>query len=376
MADLRWEGKKPYVETSEVTEDKNKNIEPLFSVLQRMEELIWQDYTGAKRDELLQKVYVWIGKIKENRNQEFSQVTIAGEEEMISKEAIYSNVAEQMTLVNNLLDFMVEGNILERKGDLFKWKSEIVFKDIDDEEMENPETLRRNMEYVEMFQKNWDGIGNIIDCFAEYNGINSNKKTKLYDPDEYEKLLGTMLPGDYSFKSNLLESLSYLQKLHWDGIEYSDIDDIIKCTQNMAMQKGLLIIRLMRYTISNEIGSEIITPRSHDLKFDMISRDLNTGMTIFYVIKYYKQVGNLLDSSLIYQLLYSMTKYTKNNNIKEYQLKIVVFTNSIDEAEMERYNRRVWEMLSNFYEKDYISVIPVPLNDYKLFSHQLDIALQ
>ena len=374
MADLRWEGNKPYVETSEAAEDKNKNIEPLFLVLQRMEELIWQDYTGPKRDELLQKTYVWIGKIKENRNQEFSQVTIAGEEKMISKEAIYSNVAEQMTLVNNLLDFMVEGNILERKGDLFKWKSEIVVKDIDDEDMENLGNFQRNMEYVEMFQKNWDELGNIIGRFAEYNGIN-NKKTKLYDPDEYEKLLGTMLPGKYSFKSDLLESLSYLQKLHRNGIEYSEINDIIKHTKTMAMQKARLIEQLIKYTIENKFEDElIITTRRRD--FDIVNWNPNKGMTTFYEIKYYRESGKQIESSLIYELLYRMTSYAKDNNIKEYQLKIVVFINSIDEAEMERYNRRVRKMLSNFREKDYISVTLVPLNDYEMFSHQLDIVLQ
>ena len=69
-------------------------------------------------------------------------------------------------------------------------------------------------------------------------------------------------------------------------------------------------------------------------------------------------------------------KYIVQYNIKEYKLKLVVFTNSVDESGLNKFNDKVKKMLNSLDETTCIDVILVPFNTFNMFRKQLDEVLE
>lgn len=380
LSDLRWDNKEnPYINVSETAAAKESMV--LFTVLQKMEETICQEYTGPKRDELLQNTYCWIEEIRENKHKEFTQEDITGSEETIAENAVYSNTAEQLNLAQDLFDFMVEEEILEkskRNEKCYKWKSKMAIREADSRNPEYEELTEIDKEYVEIFAKHWDEIGNIIYHFSAYNGIiDLSKKGITYHPNDYEILLKEMLSEDEFEDLQMSDSFINIKKLYDPGIEKGDIEEIKNYIRKMPEEKVLLAERLMRFTIGHIWGPGIINHSKRYQKFDIIYQRDKNDITTFFEIKYYKEYMRAIDFSSIHKMLVEISHYAAENDMKKYQLKLVVFTNSADESGIKRLKDRECDLRSFFSEEVCnIDVNLVPLNDYEVFRRQLDSVLK
>lgn len=385
LSDLRWDNKEnPYIDVSETAAAKESMV--LFSVLQKMEETICREYTGPKRDELLQNTYCWIEEIRENKHKEFTQEDITGSEETIAENAVYSNTAEKLNLVQDLFDFMVEEEILEkskRNEKCYKWKSKMAIREADSRNPEYEELTEIDKEYVEIFAKHWDEIGNIIYHFSAYNGIiDLSKKGITYHPNDYEILLKEMLSEDEFEDLQMSDSFINIKKLYDPGIEKGDIEQIKNYIRKMPEEKVLLAERLMRFTIDHTWGPGIINHSKRYQKFDIIYQRDKNDITTFFEIKYYKEYMRAIDFSSIHKMLVEISHYAAENDMKKYQLKLVVFTNSADESGIKRLKDRECDLRSFFSEEVCnidacnIDVNLVPLNDYEVFRRQLDSVLK
>lgn len=386
LSDLKWDNKEnPYIDVSETAAAKEWMV--LFTVLQKMEETICQEYTGPKRDELLQNTYCWIEEIRENKHKEFTQEDITGSEETIAENTVYSNTAEQLNLAQDLFDFMVEEEILEkskRNEKCYKWKSKIAMREADsrkkedEDEEEDADVLERNLEYIELFLKQWDEIGIIIYHFSAYNGIiDLSKEGITNNPDDYEILLKEMLSEDEFWGLQSSESWINIKKLYDHGVEKEDIEGIKNYTRKMPEEKVLLVERLMRFTIDHTWGPGIINHSKRYQKFDIIYQKDKDDITTFFEIRYYKEFMRAVDPSFIRNMFVEISAYAAENDMKEYQLKLVVFTNFADESGIDVFRNRANNLRIYFPEEACkIDVNLVPLNDYEVFRRQLDLVLK
>lgn len=375
ISDLRWENGEPYVDL--LSKNINKDFLVLFNVLEKMEEVICQEYTGPKRDELLQNLYCWIEKIKQNQHTVFSEKDIVGEEGSIIRNSVYSNVAEQMNLIRTLLEQMIENHILEQKDNYYKWRSEIMVKQ-ENNGKEDIEQNNRMEEYVEMFQKQWNEIGNILFCFAKYNGLIYTSYGIIYnEPDMYRSLLEEMIPDFRTNNSEIKNSLSYLCKLYEHGIENDDIKDIQNYSRRISATKAHLVEDLMRFTIEKSLCSvekaKFYKERLEKMEYDIVYYDGMSNKTIFIEIKFYKEYMKLINSSLLYKMFGRISNYANINKIERYMLKLIVFTDLSNEVDMGRFQSKCRKMLEEFYVKDKLQIVLVPFNDYEMFKMQLDL---
>lgn len=69
-------------------------------------------------------------------------------------------------------------------------------------------------------------------------------------------------------------------------------------------------------------------------------------------------------------------KYIDSYDIKKYKLKLVVFTNFVDEAGLDKFNDKAKKMLNRLDETAYMDIVLVPFNTFEMFSKQLDEALK
>ena len=370
LSDLRWDDKnRPYIEAAENLDIKES--EALFNVLKNMETVICQENTGPKRDELLMDTYQWINKIKEKQHELFKKEDII--EETIDEKSIYSNEAEKMNLVQTLFEFMCKEGLLYKNGTFYEWRFEISIKNVSNK-MNNGEISKSNLEYVEIFQKQWEEIGNIICLFSKYNGICENNIGLV--PDEYKRLLEIMVGKEQLAILRLSESLLFFQKVYKNGIENVDIENIKQYTRNIGMKKAELLEMLMYFTIFHkQKRKDINGGEGHRWRFDIIYQK-DKKKVRFVEIKYYKDYRNMLHSDKFFELRGRVDEYIDRHQIRDWKLQIVLFTDFATEVELKKFNDRAQNMLGKLYEKDDMKLILVPLNNYKMFSEQIDSVLK
>lgn len=376
LSDLRWENGEPYIDF--LSKNISKDFMVLFDVLEKMEEVICQEYMGPKRDELLQNLYCWIEKIRQNQHTVFALDDIMGSEESLISNIVYTNVAEQMNLAHSLLESMVKDDILEETDNCYKWRLEIaVNKKNDDVEQSN-----RMLEYVEIFQKQWEEIGSILSCFAIYNGIvSASYEIVRNEPEVYGKLLEDMIPNLIRENSELQYSLSYLCKLYDNGIETNDMGDIQNHSRKISITKAILIEELSKYTFEKNKYSRLeeqqfYTAHYERERFDAVYNDSMSGKMIFIEIKYYKEYNKMISSSFIYKLLRGISYYTNINEVDNYMLKLIVFTDYAAEADMKKFKSKCDRMLEALHERNKLQIVLVPFNDYEVFKSQLDFVIR
>lgn len=375
LSDLKWDNNNlPYIEVSDDNISEESKI--LFDILGKMEEIICQEYTGPKRDELLQNVYHWMEKIKENRHRVFRKKDIIGDEEEIIKNSIYSNVAEKTNLLYAFFRCMIDKKMLqEDENETYRWKDDIAIKEIENQGEKEKIINERNLEYADMFQKQWDEINNIIYRFAEYNG--KIEKGSSIDLGVNNRFLNEML-GEVDQLMNTYEkrNLSDLQSLY----ENINVEEVKTYSRNMSVQKGILVEKLMAFTVAHKCQNGIVKPerdnKSFYQRFDIVFQKTKSNRIVFFEIKYYKEYAKMIHSSLILKLRGMIEKYIVQYNIKEYKLKLVVFTNSVDESGLNKFNDKVKKMLNSLDETTCIDVILVPFNTFNKFRKQLDEVLE
>lgn len=378
LSDLKWDNKNyPYIEISE--NDVSEELKILFDIFCKMEETICQEYTGPKRDELLQNIYYWIEKIKENRYRIFQKIDIVGDEEEIVKKSVYSNVAEQMNLLYAFLDLMVDEKILQKdkEKETFKWKSDIAIKEVKNQDGKEKNIKESDIEYVEMFQKQRDEINNIIYRFSEYN--EKIEKGSNIDFSGYRNLLNEMLAKiDESMNLQDKRNLFNIPEVYTNGDEDIAVEDIKKYSRNMSAQRGILVEKLMYFTVEKKLGKGIVKLEEYNNsyygRFDIIFE--NNSKIVFFEIKYYKDYTKMIHSSLLLKLRGMIDKYIDSYDIKKYKLKLVVFTNFVDEAGLDKFNDKAKKMLNRLDETAYMDIVLVPFNTFEMFSKQLDEALK
>lgn len=368
ISESKWDEKdKPYVEVADTL--KKEELE-LLTAFEKIEDLIGQEYNGPKRDELLQCTYSWIEKMKENQHNVFSEADITGNDEEISKDTVYSNLAERLNLAHGFFKTMIEENVLVREGETYQWKSELVMKE---SKIRVPEEVtKKNLEYIEMFRKQWDEIRTIMYRFAVYNGLTDTERN---ESDDYEDLLHEMVSGNEILYSQLNEGLSYLRKLYAIGVDNEDINEIIKFTRTFSNSNEKLLEQLMYYTVWSRDWNMINDFLRAYRNLDIVCQRSKDSIYIFFEIKYSISYTNAINSDLILRLVDEVYAYRKKKGINEYQIKIVVFTKSANEKDMHEFDNRTKKLLSDFRQKDQIAIVLIPFNEYDIFKSKLDSIL-
>lgn len=373
ISESKWDEKdKPYVEVADTI--KKEKLE-LLTAFEKIEDLIGQEYTGPKKDELLQCTYSWIENMKENQHNVFSEADITGSDEEISKDTVYSNLAERLNLAHDFFKIMLGENVLVREGKTYQWKSELVMKE---SKIRVPEEVtKKNLEYTEMFDNLWHEIGTIIYCFAKYNGLMDETQEEIHNnPDEYERLLKKMLSEGEYLSSQLSGWLFYLKKLYENGISNSDIEEIVGSTRNNAVQKHQLIEQLMKYTIKHSGRDKILKAGIRNQGFDIVCQSFKDDIRIFFEIKYYRSYINMINVAWISRLLNTISVYREKENVNEYQLKIMIFTNFANERDIQKFNERTDKLLGDNKEKNHMDMVLIPFNEYDIFKSQLKSVLE
>lgn len=382
LSDLRWENGKPYVDL--LSKDISDEFLSLFTILERMQEKVYESYDGPKRDELLQNIYIWISKIQQNRHTIFSLTDIVGDRESIIKEAIYSNETEQTNLVYELLEELVKEKILKENKEGYKWNSEIAIKTESSTGEENEETNIRMKECVQVFQEQWDEMAKILSCFAKYNNIEIKSDVVKSKPEEYELLYNGMKsdfsnePIDKEFK----DKLDYLYKLYDHGIEENDIENMQMDSRDMTRIKAMLVEKLLRYTFQHSEEFKMWKSEMEEKdyavnRFDGIYYDNMYKRRVYVDVKYYKTYMSITNSGMMSKLMEAYSRWVPNN--QESFIKIIVFTDSASEFGMSRFKNKCKDVLKQFGERGNLDIVLVPLNDYKMFErqmgkiHQIDI---
>ena len=136
----------------------------------------------------------------------------------------------------------------------------------------------------------------------------------------------------------------------------------------------------MAFTVAHKCQNGIVKPerdnKSFYQGFDIVFQKTKSNRIVFFEIKYYKEYAKMIHSSLILKLRGMIEKYIVQYNIKEYKLKLVVFTNSVDESGLNKFNDKVKKMLNSLDETTCIDVILVPFNTFNMFRKQLDEVLE
>ena len=84
----------------------------------------------------------------------------------------------------------------------------------------------------------------------------------------------------------------------------------------------------------------------------------------------------MLHSDKFFELRGRVDEYIDRHQIRDWKLQIVLFTDFATEVELKKFNDRAQNMLGKLYEKDDMKLILVPLNNYKMFSEQIDSVLK
>lgn len=155
------------------------------------------------------------------------------------------------------------------------------------------------------------------------------------------------------------------------------LQKISKVFQKYECTKGNISRKTYVFYGRKKLGKGIVKLEEYNNsyygRFDII---FENNSKIVFEIKYYKDYTKMIHSSLLLKLRGMIDKYIDSYDIKKYKLKLVVFTNFVDEAGLDKFNDKAKKMLNRLDETAYMDIVLVPFNTFEMFSKQLDEALK
>lgn len=330
LSKVEWENKHAYLMIDE--NEINHTYEKMYNVISSMEEHIFLTYEEVEADEMIYRVYRWLDRIEDYRNEILStELIINSEDKEVADE--YKSDCDQ------LLFLMSEEHLIKKNNAGYVWDfSSNAMSSIKD---------NTNYDVISGSVTRIKEVENLLVSFGKYNDSNINNFNEALN---YFYINGVLRENQYL--KFFREVLPKTVKMDKDDLDYLSSNDCMQKTKQFYRYKPMMVEKMLEWTLCMKTGFD---KRDDDnilnhvgrfenigAKFDIILDDSESNKKLVVETKYYRNYSSSISSKILETI--SKMQMSESLNSQESSI-IYVIVLFIDQK-----SEKIQEMLKNQFQ--------------------------